>query len=242
MKSKSKPSSLSSISDLISIDRPLAISPSTVDELSSDNRDQSVCNEDLYNSVSFIDLNLNYVSPIKSNVRSSFDLLNILDLSEQSSTNHTFIEVNDCSKPVCKTKSSNSIKSLGILQENFTAITPSITKMSLDGSSYIPISVNLSVNDNCNTVVISHPFTIQNSPEFWDSTIRSADEVEAQIRITKKHNYEDLFAVVRCIDFSPNIPMPQPITMISSPYKINFFIEYKFHFNILLFTIIFCTY
>ncbi|KMZ63432.1 hypothetical protein ZOSMA_40G00630 [Zostera marina] len=91
--------------------------------------------------------------------------------------------------------------------------------MSLDGSSYISISVNLSVNDNCNTVVISHPFTIQNSPEFWDSAIRSADEVEAQIRITKKHNYEDLFAVVRCIDFSPNIPMPQPITMISSPYK-----------------------
>lgn len=64
--------------------------------------------------------------------------------------------------------------------------------MCLDGSASVATASIPSLNENCNILVLSYPLAIQNSPEFWDSTIRSAEEVEARIRLTKKHNYEDL--------------------------------------------------
>ncbi|KMZ62611.1 hypothetical protein ZOSMA_44G00100 [Zostera marina] len=180
------------------------------------NINPSVCNDALVDSVSLTDLNLNYVSLNKSILRSSFDLLNILDFSEKPIPN-TIVEIGDLSKSISVNKLTKYIKSSDDLQNN--SITPIESKMFIDGSTSFATSSNPSVNHNCNILVISYPPVLQNSPEFWYCAIRSVEEVEVKIRLTKKHNFEYLSAVARCINFSPRTSTPQPIAVNTSSFK-----------------------
>lgn len=82
----------------------------------------SARNEDLVNSVSLIDLNKNYVSPVKSIVRPSFDLLNIIDLSEPCNESQMDIDIIDRSKSVFEKKSIVFIKSSDISQQTFITL------------------------------------------------------------------------------------------------------------------------
>ncbi|KMZ69221.1 hypothetical protein ZOSMA_21G00750 [Zostera marina] len=114
-------------------------------------------------------------------------------------------------------KSLNSIQSTHILQQ--IAITPIDSKNCLDGSSSMETPSYPSVDDNCNSFLLSYPTVIHNSPEFCDSVIRNAEEVEARIRNTKNHTYEYLSVVARCINFSPRITCSKPPPFIKSPYE-----------------------
>ncbi|KMZ73561.1 hypothetical protein ZOSMA_146G00370 [Zostera marina] len=140
------------------------------------------------------------------------------DLSKERTVN-TDIDSKDCSKSFSVNESINSFESTGILHKTF--ITPTEAKICVAGSSTIATSSYPSVNDNCNTLLLSYPTAIQNSPEFWDSAIRSTEEVETRIRISRKHTYEDLSVVVRCIDFSPRILVPPPFALIKLPCESN---------------------
>ncbi|KMZ67390.1 hypothetical protein ZOSMA_26G01410 [Zostera marina] len=213
--SVSKSNSTIKLSSPIPMSDPMPIDPPL--DISINNLNHSVCNEDLINSVSCIDLNMNYVSPIKAICRPSFNLLNISDLSDQRNASADVDNIY-YSKSFSLTKSIKCIKSSDIIQQSF--LTPVEPKMCLDGSTSIATTSNPSVNDHSITLVRSYPLAIQNSSEFWDSAIRSAEEVEARIRITKKHTYEDLSAVARCIEFSPCILTPQFLCVTSAPYKI----------------------
>ncbi|KMZ76307.1 hypothetical protein ZOSMA_103G00120 [Zostera marina] len=220
------PTSLPSISDPMSIDNPLG---NPLINLSS-----SIFNEDLVTSVSKIDLNVKYDSPIRSCLRPSFDLIiNFLDLTEQRIAN-TNIETKDCNKCFSAEESVNSIKSTNISIQTF--ITPTENKICLAGSASIANPANSSGIHNNNTTLLSYPTAIQNSPEFWDSTIRTTEEVEARIRNTKKHTYEDLSTVARYIDFFPRIFSPKPLALIKSSYEahkyICFVLPYKLNSNI----------
>ncbi|KMZ67779.1 hypothetical protein ZOSMA_25G01720 [Zostera marina] len=178
----------SSVTDPMSIDLPSEIMSNNV------NPNRSV------NSVEDIDLNLNYVSPVKRIVRPSFELHNILDLAEQHVT-HTDIDIIHRSyKSISITKSIKSMKSLDIVQQSF--VTPTEIEM-------CPVATT-------SVATVNFPLTIQNSPDFWDSVIRSAEEVETRIRLTRKHTYEDLSTVARCIDFSLRILTPQPTPHMTS--------------------------
>ncbi|KMZ58955.1 hypothetical protein ZOSMA_71G00270 [Zostera marina] len=140
---------------------------------------------------SAMDLNLNYDSQLMSIDQPRSDRSNDLDLFHQP-ISETVI---DPSKSVAKSNSQSKPSSLSSISD----------LMSIDPSLDIsPSTVDALCFDNRNRS---------------DSAIRSAEEVEARIRFTKINNYEDLSAVARCIDFSPNNLLPQPITLISSPYK-----------------------
>ncbi|KMZ72498.1 hypothetical protein ZOSMA_162G00180 [Zostera marina] len=117
-----KSSSPIPMSDPMPIDLPLNIF--------MNNLNHSVCNEDLINSVSCIDLNMNYVSPIKAICRPNFDLLNISDLSNQRNASAAIDNIYH-SKSFSLTKSINCIKSSDIIQQSF--ITLAEPKMCLDG-------------------------------------------------------------------------------------------------------------
>ncbi|KMZ56943.1 hypothetical protein ZOSMA_8G00880 [Zostera marina] len=181
----------SSVTDPMSIDLPSNIMSNNVNP------------NPLVTSVEDIDLNLNYVSPVTRIVRPIFELLNILDLAEQHVT-HSDVDIIHRSKSISITNSIKSIQSSYILQKSF--VTPTQMEMCHDATTSVG--------------TVNFPLAIQNSPDFWESVIRSAEEVEARIRLTKKHNYEDLSAVARCIDFSPRILTPQPTPHMTSPFKV----------------------
>ncbi|KMZ71640.1 hypothetical protein ZOSMA_178G00280 [Zostera marina] len=193
---------------------------------------------ELRNSSSF-DLNLEYDTPMKSSVLPSSIVPEDIDLCHQSSPDADNNIIDHC-QSVSVSKSNSTIKSsspipmsdpmpidppldisINNLNHSQSLLTPAEAKMCLDGSTFVATTFNPSVNDNSINLVRSYPLAIQNSPEFWDSAIRSAEEVETRIRIiTKKHTYEDLSAVARCIEFSPCILTPQSLCVTSAPYKV----------------------
>ncbi|KMZ72448.1 hypothetical protein ZOSMA_164G00300 [Zostera marina] len=213
--SMSKSTSENLLTSIPAISVPMSIDIPLVNSMM--NHNTSMFNDDLVTSVTKIDLNVKFVSPIPSCGRPSFDLLKFEDLNEQPIDN-TDPKTKDCFKSISAEDSLNSIKCTSITHQTF--ITPTELKICFAGSSSIPISFNSSGIHNSNTPLLSYPTAIQNSPEFWNSVIRTAEEVKAKICINRKHTYDDLSTVARCIDFSPHITSPKPLAMNKSSYEI----------------------
>lgn len=122
-----------------------------------------------------LDIKMNNLKPSVVSLISICTLLVSFNLLFHSNIN---VDNIDRSNSVSKTKSLLSIKSSDILQQTY--ITPTESKMYVDGSiSNDTVSQCLSLpsfNSDENTVVVSYPVVIHNSPEFWDVAIQSAED------------------------------------------------------------------